>query len=166
VTERIPFSSLEVQLHSVCVVCDQPGWVGGFSRSRLVCKPCYIADSDSVRLRRGGSTGPRGGYEYKSRRPLAESVRLVHELRKQGIVVEAIGKQLELHPRTVKNYLARGSTPEKVARKPAEGAASLHTKRTTKGASHPGPKLGAPARSMYAGDPFAYDLRAAIESAE
>jgi hypothetical protein len=163
--QRIPFASLDVQMHSVCVVCGQAGYVGGHTRSRLVCEACYLADPDAVQLRRSGSNGNRAGYGSQVRRIGEESVRLVHELRAEGLVVGVIAEKLGLSDRTVKNYLSRGCTPEKVARKPARGAASFHTKRTSKGAGHPDPKPAENGRPMYAGDPFGYDLRAVLADA-
>jgi hypothetical protein len=161
---RVPFASLDVQMHSVCVVCNQDGYVGGHTRSRLVCERCYIADPDAVQLRRGGKHGRRAGYAYTVRRSLEESVQLVHELRRQGLVVTAIAEQLGLSDRTVRNYLSKGSTPEKVTRKPVSDAVCLHTKRTSEGAGHPASAPAENGRSVYSGDPFGYDLRAAIEA--
>jgi hypothetical protein len=162
---RVTFASLDVQMFGVCIVCKQAGWVGGYTRSRLVCEQCYIAGPDATQLRRGGKTGTRRGYTHKTRRPLEESVRLARELHEQGFVIGVIADQMGLSDRTVSNYLSRGSTPEKEARKPAGGAAPLHTKRTSNGAVHPTPKPADNGRPMYGGDPFGYDLRAVLEGA-
>jgi hypothetical protein len=160
--DRIPFASLDVQMFSVCAVCAEAGYVAGHIRSRLVCPDCFAVDPDAVNPRRRGTNGAHSGYTYQARRPLQESVRLAHELRRQGLVVGVIAEKLGLSDRTVRNYLTRAETPEKVPRNPAGGAASLHTKRTTKVIARPGEHSAENGRLVYGGDTYAYDLRAAL----
>lgn len=97
------------------------------------------------------------------KRTREETIALARELLAKGRMVAAAADELGVGTRYLKRLLEQDETPLKVARNRSIHAAVLAPTCETQGVGQTTPKKG---RSVYGGDPFAYDFRLALDRAE
>jgi hypothetical protein len=104
--------------YTCCNACAEMRYCHGRGPEQLVCLECFSVNGRVARPPRGGQKGKRKQYVHRSRRPKAETIRLVALLHGGGKMTGAIADELGLSDATVRKYLAMGASAKNGAATP------------------------------------------------